>query len=280
MRLHPFLLAFLALVFSPFALGQAPVTAPPTVDHAPWTALLARHVRWVPQGPAVNGVGTVVDYAGFRRDRAALKRYTDTLARVPEATYARWSKRERYAFLINAYNAYTVALIADAPADLESIKDLGSLLQSPWKKAIFPLLGEIRSLDDIEHGLLRGADDFDEPRIHFAVNCASIGCPALRPEAYTGAKLDAQLQDQTRRFLKDRSRNRWNADDEVVEISSIFDWYSGDFEQGFLGADSVEAFLAVYAADLGLDARQAQALRKGELDLDYTDYDWRLNGVE
>jgi hypothetical protein len=218
----------------------------------------------VPRGAAANGVGTVVDYAGFRRDRAALQRYTDALARVPQSTFARWSKRERHAFLINAYNAYTVALIADAPADLESIKDLGSLLQSPWKKAAFPLLGETRSLDDIEHGLLRGADDFDEPRIHFAVNCASIGCPALRPEAFTAAKLETQLQDQTRRFLRDRSRNRW----------------SGDFENGFLGADSVEAFLVLYVADLGLDARVAKALREGDVDLDYTDYDWRLNRAE
>ena len=280
MSLRALLFVVFAIAWAPFVRGQAPVTAPSTVDHAPWTALLAKHVTWVPRGPAENGVGTVVDYAGFRRDRAALQRYTDALARVPQSTYARWSKRERYAFLINAYNAYTVALIADAPADLESIKDLGSLLQSPWKKAAFPLLGKTRSLDEIEHGLLRGADDFDEPRIHFAVNCASIGCPALRPEAFTAAKLEAQLQDQTRRFLRDRSRNRWNADDDVLEVSAIFDWYGGDFEKGFLGADSVEAFLALYAADLGLDARVARALREGDVDLDYTDYDWRLNRAE
>ena len=81
-------------------------------------------------------------------------------------------------------------------------------------------------------------------------------------------------------LTRDRSRNRWNADDEVLEVSSIFDWYSGDFEKGFLGADSVEAFLALYVADLGLDARVAKALREGDVDLDYTDYDWRLNRAE
>lgn len=267
----------LAALMSPFAHGQPVVTAA-TVDHAPWTALLAKHVRWVPTG--AQGVTTVVDYAGFRRDRAALQAYTDALARVPEQRYAAWSKAERYAFLINAYNAYTVALIADAPANTASIKDLGSLLRSPWSKAAFPLLGQTRSLDDIEHGLLRGAAWFDEPRIHFAVNCASIGCPALRPEAFVAARLEAQLQDQTQRFLRDRSRNRWNADDEVLEISSIFDWYGGDFEQGHRGANTLGAFLAQYGGELGLAPAQIAALREGDIDIEFTDYDWRLNAAE
>jgi hypothetical protein len=266
-----------AVLMSPFAQGQAAVTAA-TVDHAPWTVLLAKHVRWVPAG--AQGVTTVVDYAGFRRDRAALQAYTDALARVPEQRYASWSKAERYAFLINAYNAYTVALIADAPPDTASIKDLGNLLRSPWKRAAFPLLGQTRSLDDIEHVMLRGAAWFDEPRIHFAVNCASIGCPALRPEAFVAARLDAQLQDQTQRFLRDRSRNRWNAEDEVLEVSSIFDWYGGDFEKGYLGADTLEAFLALYGRELGLDPTQIAALRSGDIDIEFTDYDWRLNAAE
>lgn len=112
------------------------------------------------------------------------------------------------AFLINAYNAATVALILTRYPELDSIKELGSLLRSPWKRRFVDLLGARRSLDDIEHELLREAPDFAEPRIHFAVNCASLGCPALRPEAYEAERLEAQLADQTRRFLRDRSRNR------------------------------------------------------------------------
>ncbi len=85
--------------------------------------------------------------------------------------------------MINAYNAYTVRLILIRHPNLESIKDLGSLFQSPWQQGFVPPLGQTRSLDDIEHGMIRGSGRYRDPRIHFGVNCASIGCPALRPEA-------------------------------------------------------------------------------------------------
>lgn len=196
------------------------------------------------------------------------------MARVPKAAYEAWPEARRQAFLINAYNAHTLALISDAPADTASIRDLGGILRSPWKQPIAPLLGKTRTLDDIEHGLLRGARGFSEPRIHFAVNCASVGCPALRPEAYTASRLDAQLDDQTRRFLRDRTRNRVASRHPLrLELSSIFDWYGKDFDT----AGGVRAFLARYPGELGLDAKEVQALRRGEGELDYLDYDWRLN---
>jgi hypothetical protein len=240
--------------------------------HAPWTALLQAHVVWSPDGTA-----STVDYHGFARDRTALTAYLDSLAAVPQSRFDAWPKAERQAFLINAYNAQTVALILTRWPDLESIKDLGGLFSSPWKQRYFDLLGAHRSLDEVEHALLRGAPDFDEPRIHFAVNCASIGCPALRPDAYTGAALDAQLDDQTRRFLRDRSRNRYDPASGVLTVSKIFDWYAEDFEQGHRGSRSVTGFLGGYAGELAELSEARGRIGRGAVELAYSDYDWALN---
>jgi hypothetical protein len=241
-------------------------------SHAAFTEVLGKHVRW-----NAAATSTAVDYAGIQKNRAALTAYTKSLSAVTDAQYQGFSKAQRQAFLINAYNAFTLELILTKYPKLKSIKDLGSLLSSPWKREFVPLLGKTRSLDDIEHGLLRGAKDFDEPRIHFAVNCASVGCPALRPEAFRAEQLTTQLIDQTQRFLRDRTRNRWNAGQQTLEISAIFDWYEGDFERGFLGANSVSEFLAGYQASLGLTQAELAQLKRGELELDYTEYDWLLN---
>jgi hypothetical protein len=243
--------------------------------HAQWSTLLKKHVSW--QGGGANGVTTVVDYAGFKQDRTALRAYTATLAAVKQADYGRWTRPQKQAFLINAYNAYTVELIIGRYPNLKSIKDLGSVISSPWSKPLYPLLGQKRSLDNIEHDMLRGSADFDEPRIHFAVNCASIGCPALRPEAFVAASLGAQLEDQTRRFLKDRSRNRFDRKAGELRVSKIFDWYRADFEKGFLGARDLEGFLARYAGSLGLTVAEKQSLIDGELDIEFSEYDWSLN---
>jgi hypothetical protein len=177
------------------------------------------------------------------------------------------------AFLINAYNAFTVELILTAYPKLKSIKDLGSLLQSPWKKKFFTLLGEQRHLDWIEHEQLRPR--YAEPRIHAAVNCASIGCPALRDEAFTANALESQLEDGMRRFMSDRTRNR------VVkgkaEISSIFKWFREDFEKGHLGLKRVEDLLARYAEQLSDVPTEQAALRQRNLPITHLDYDWSLN---
>lgn len=107
------------------------------------------------------------------------------------------------AILINAYNAFTVELVVTAWTKVNSSKDLGSLLRSPWRRPFFTMLGARRTLDWVEHEQLRPR--CGEPRIHAAVNCASIGCPALRPEAFVAARLDAQLDDSMRRFLAERT---------------------------------------------------------------------------
>ena len=236
--------------------------------HGVWDGLLKRHVQ-----PIRNGVATEVDYAGMAREQVALKGYLDGLATVRNQEFSRWPKPERLAFLINAYNAWTVELILTAWPDVKSIKELGSLFRSSWKKAFIPLLGATRSLDDIEHGLIRAKGVYDEPRIHFAVNCASIGCPALRPEAYTAARLDAQLADAARRFLSDRSRNRLEGG--KLKLSSLFKWYGDDFTH----AGGLNAFLASQGEALRLAQDQHRALGAGRIEIDFLDYDWRLNAA-
>ncbi|MBX3696415.1 MAG: DUF547 domain-containing protein [Dokdonella sp.] len=239
------------------------------IGHTGWSTLLARHVHWNEAKTASS-----VDYAGFSNDRPALQDYLDALARVDEVTFASWPPADREAFLINAYNAATIALVLTRYPDLDSIKDLGGLFSSPWIKVFVNLLGQRRSLDAIEHDLLRGAADYADPRIHFAVNCASVGCPALRPEAYVGTSLREQLEDQARRFLSDRSRNRFDTDRGRLLISRIFDWYAQDFDAH---AGGVRAFLADRAAVLGLDAGRAVQLRNGEMPIVFGEYDWSLN---
>jgi hypothetical protein len=142
---------------------------------------------------------------------------------------------------------------------------------------IVRLLGDARSLDDLEHGLIRAPGAFDDPRIHFAVVCASIGCPMLRDEAYTADRLDAQLDDALRRFLSDRSRNRYDAGSGTLRVSRIFDWYGQDFEQGHQGYASLKAVFARHA-DLLADREDARArIRAGDYRLDFLPYDWALN---
>jgi hypothetical protein len=262
----------LLAVFSSSPLYAA---AEPTVaawDHTLWDQLLKMHVVVLREGQA-----TQLNYQGLATQRGKLKSYLDSLGQVNAEAFDGWSKAEQLAFLINAYNAWTVELILTQYPDLASIKDLGSWFSSPWAKSFIPLLGEKRSLDDIEHKLIRGSGRYNEPRIHFAVNCASIGCPALRAEAYTADKLDAQLADQTSKFLMDRSRNR--PTDNGLVLSAILKWYRDDFEQGWGGIDRLETFLAAQATALGLSAAQVAQLQRQTLSLEYDDYDWQLNDI-
>jgi len=231
--------------------------------------LLKQHVHWNKYGTASS-----VDYAGFAKDRARLDLYLKSLSAVDKQEYSRWPLSEQQAFLINAYNAHTVELILTRYPNLASIKDLGGLFSSPWKQKFFSLLGEKRSLDDVEHALLRGDKRYKEPRIHFAVNCASVGCPALRDEAYTGAKLTSQLEDQTIRFLSDNSRNRFYLKTGSYVVSKIFDWYQEDFDKHSGG---VKSFLVGYTDKTGMHSAEVSYLKQNSFSLEYFTYDWSLN---
>ncbi|MDK9705733.1 MAG: DUF547 domain-containing protein [Desulforhopalus sp.] len=263
------MIRIVALLWLLLVASAAPATT--VFDHGTWDRLLQAHVRVLEEGRASQ-----VDYRGFMAQRTKLKEYLQKLTAVAVGEFDSWPKGEQLAFLLNAYNAWTVELILTRYPDLQSIKDLGSFLQSPWKKKFIPLLGEMRSLDDIEHGMIRGSGRYQEPRIHFAANCASIGCPALRPEAFRGVDLDRQLEEATRLFLGDRLRNRLNG--KVLEVSSLFKWYRDDFAGG-RPSPSLAAFLAGYAQALGLSGKKGEALAAGEIPIEFLEYDWRLNDI-
>lgn len=242
-------------------------------DHLAWTRLLEAHVYVNEEGTASS-----VDYAGLQRDAVALEAYLDALSAVNASDYERWSQPAQLAFLINAYNAFTVQLILRRYPALNSIRELGSWWRSPWKRRFIPLLGRTVSLDDIEHGWIRGERGFAEPRIHFAVNCASVGCPALLREAFVAERLEQQLEQATLAFLRDRTRNRLR--NNRLEVSSLFQWYRQDFTAGWRGATSLEGFLVGYAEALDLSPAAARALIAGELPVAFLDYDWRLNAYK
>lgn len=261
----------LALLASAMALlFGAPASAADEPRHALWQQLLQQHVQVVPGTSGGN-----VRYAGMQAQRLELERYLAQLSSVQRETFDAWSNARQLAFLLNAYNAYTVQLVLTGYPVLASIKDLGSLFQSPWKKRFAPLLGATRTLDEIEHEMIRGSGRYNDPRIHFALNCASLGCPPLRNEAYVAERLDAQLDDAATAFLADRQRNRLEGG--RVQVSSIFKWYRSDFEAGWRGARSLGQFLALYATALKLSPEQAAQLRAGTLAITFLDYDWRLN---
>lgn len=240
--------------------------------HGAWDALLKKHVKYVQ-----NGNASRVDYAGFAGDRAALKAVLDAYSAVPKTDFDKWSKPEQQAFLTNAYNAFTIEKILLRYPNIKSIRDFGTVFGNPWKDKFFNLFGQPSYLDQVEHEILRKEGAYDDPRVHAAVVCASIGCPMLRNEAFTPGKLDAQMEDGLRRFLSDRSRNRYNAQSKKLEISKIFDWYGKDFEKGHKGYTSVKGTMAKYA-DLLADApADREAVRSQAAEVTFLEYDWALN---
>jgi Protein of unknown function, DUF547 len=238
--------------------------------YAAWDALLKKHVRWLPDQRQSR-----VDYRGLAQDRADLKKLLDSWSAVSQAAFDGWSREAQMAFLINAYNGFTIELILTRYPNLKSVKDLGSLLQSAWKKKFFTLLGEQRHLDWIEHEQLRPR--YADARVHSAMVCASIGCPALRPEAYTAARLEAQLEDGMVRFMADRTRNRYA--DGQLQVSAIFKWFREDFEKGNQGFSKVTDVFAKYA-DLLADAPvDRDKIRTQHVAVTHLDYDWSLNDL-
>ncbi len=254
------LVAVLVLPGAASAQG-APSSCPPLDQHhAAWTELLRRHVR-----------GGDVDYAGLASaDRTDLDRYVEALSKVCRRDYDGWSRAAQLAFWIDVYNAFTVRLVLDH-YPLGSIREIGILPGAAFRKAIIPMAdleGRTLSLDDVEHRILRPR--FEEPRVHFAIVCASRSCPPLRSEAYRAADLDRQLDDQARTFLRDPAKNRWDPQTRTLHLSMIFRWFHEDFETA---AGSVAGFVARY-----LEEPAASAARQPGVRIAYVDYDWSLNG--
>lgn len=266
-------------------LATTSLAAPAAFDHthAALDALLRKHVKVID-----GGRNSQVNYTELAKSRVALKNYLAGVSGVTASEFGGWSKAQQMAFLINAYNAFTVELVLTRYPDIKSIRDLGNIIfNSPWKQEFFTLFGTKSYLDQIEHEILRKPGSYDEPRVHFAVNCASIGCPMLREEAYVAARLDAQLEEQARRFLSDRSRNRYDAGRNELQVSKIFDWYSKDWTSGYRGFEgrtppihSLDEYFARYAQLLG-DAPGAWPAFGGRMPvIRFLEYDWSLNDVK
>jgi Protein of unknown function, DUF547 len=250
-------------------------------SHAAFSVLLKKHVVLIEGGKTSK-----VNYVELGKDRAALKSYLETVSKVSEAEFNGWTKPQRMAFLINAYNGFTLELILQN-YPTKSIKDIGGTFDNRWKRKFFKLFGQDSYLDKIEHETLRKPGAYDEPRVHFAVNCASIGCPALREEAFTADKLDKQLEEQATRFLSDRSRNRYDTKSDKLEVSMIFKWFKEDWESGYKGFDgktpaikSREDYFARYAKLLADTPADQQKIADGKVGISFMDYDWSINAVK
>lgn len=226
-----------------------PAAATTTViDHQPFDQLLQKAV-----------VKDRVDYAVFR-DSEPFKAYLDQLAKVnPEALPDRAS---RLAFWINAYNALTIAAVVKAGPGLNSVTEAGPDFAF-FKVAKHAVGGRQLSLDEIENKIIRPT--FREPRVHAALNCASISCPPLQGQAFVPKRLEAQLAGAMHAFINDPARNQIGADG--VRLSKIFEWYAADFE----ASGGVRGWLD----------RELEPARKAHLPpagvFEFLPYDWRLN---
>ena len=241
---YTFLLCFLVLNLGGQTQANSGLTnevSKPKIDHSQWTTLLQNHVSNEGQ----------VDYRGFKKDGASLKSYIKTLsAQTPDAS---WSKQETLAYWINAYNALTIDLIL-RHYPVQSIKDI----KNPWKQSLWTLGGKPYDLDVIEHQILR---KMHEPRIHFAIVCASYSCPKLKNSAYTANSLNTQLEKAAIDFINDPKRN--DLSENSIRISKIFQWFRSDFEQD----GSLIAFLNQYAKIRISDHARIR----------FKDYNWELN---
>ncbi len=252
MRGAMMVVALMGLVHGPAAAQR--------MDHSAFDALLKAHV--------VNGM---VDYDAFRA-APAFPRYLALLAATDPASLPR---NEQLAFWINAYNAYTIQLIV-AHDERKSIRNINKTfflkLKGPWSEPLAVVGGKRYTLDDIEHRVIRPT--YGEPRIHFALVCAAMGCPPLRSEAYEGSRLDAQLEDQGRAFLLESpAKNRVDVEDRTWHHSMIFALYKDDFGGSIQSA-------ARYAARWYPDGPSRQLLSSPSLRAHQTDYDWTLNSQE
>ena len=224
-------------------------------DHSEWTGLLQR---------AVSERG--VDYDWLAGNKPALNHYVDRLA---EADPGSWSREEQMAFWINAYNAVMIQSVVEH-WPLESVLDISKILKLIPTGWVFykkhRVGGADRSLDDIEHRILRGR--FKDPRIHAAINCASVSCPPLVPRAFEGPDLDSQLDAAMQAFLLDPQRNQLRAS--PPRLSKIFSWFREDFEdQGTLWEYVRSAVPDSVAGTLRVQAQP-----------EFLPYNWEINSAK
>lgn len=240
-------------------------------DHSALTKVLQQYVKQV--GTTQS---TAVQYAQLKKNRTGFDAYIKQLEQLNKAEFEGFTVKQKLAFWINVYNAYTLQLIIDN-YPVKSIKEIkgGGLLSvfsSPWKIEFIPLFGKKIHLDEVEHEIIR--KQFDEPRIHFAVNCASISCPSLMNEAFTAKQLDQQLDKMAKNFITNSLKNKVDSKKKTLSISKIFDWYGGDFDKKHGGPVQ---YIAKIITD---DPTIQKDIRSGQYDLNYLDYDWNLNKID
>jgi len=251
-RIHHENEVFYLCVFVIFEPAGLIVSAwPDDTAHSLYGTLLKKYVK-----------SGVVDYQGFKNEEPGLDEY---LRHLENTDTKHLGRSEQFAFYINAYNAWTIKLILSGYPGIRSIKDLGAFLRSPWKKKLCRIDGDVITLDDIEHNILRPR--FKDPRVHFAINCASKSCPLLISEPYQGSMLHQQLDESAGAFVNDPRRNRLEGN--TLYVSKIFKWFSGDFNGDIIG------FLLKYAEK---DMKEELAAKKEKIRISYLDYDWSLNG--
>jgi len=224
-------------------------------SHQPYAHVLKKSVK-----------DSLVNYGALKSDHKDLNTYLDQLAGVPEKDFKKWSRSQQLSFLINLYNAQTLQLIINH-YPLKSIKDIGNFLKGPWDQPVVRLFGKEITLNKLEHELLR--KEYQEPRLHFVLVCAALGCPPLQEEPYLPDKLEQQFEDQGKRFLANRHKNSVNVHEHVIYLSPIFRWFEDDFVNK---SGSVLAFVQPY-----FPLETTRALLKGGFKIRYTDYNWSLN---
>lgn len=229
------------------------------IDHSIYDQLLRKHV---------NSLGQV-HYHGFKTDEEKLDKYLTLLAKVKNDSVSNSGLKALY---INAYNAFTIKLILNHLGSIKSIRDI----DNPWDSEVWTIAGETMSLNEIEHRILR--EKLKEPRIHFAIVCASVGCPKLWNHAYTADRIDQQLNDAAKRFIHSEKfvklevQKGWFGKTKIVlRISRIFDWFKKDFIND---AGSVPEFILNYAPEV---MRKRISANLNQVEIEYLDYDWSLN---
>ncbi|HAW51287.1 MAG TPA: DUF547 domain-containing protein [Flavobacteriales bacterium] len=219
-----------------------------TISHLEWTRLLQKHV---------DAYGNV-NYKGLMEDRDKLDAYLNMLSENPAMSF--WKVEEQEAFWINAYNAFTIKLILDH-YPVKSIKDIEKDGKDAWHIPFIKLGDKLYTLDYIENTMLRG--QFNDSRIHFAINCSARSCPPLRNKAFTAENINIELRLVSRAFIND---SRFNIlSNRHVQISRIFEWYEADFLKE-------EPTINIY-----LNKNTPHLEIAKDASINYLNYNWDLN---
>jgi len=249
-------------------------------SYATYNSLLKRYV-----------INARVNYEGFINSRAEFETFLRALGSVDEDVFESWTEEQRLAFWINAYNAFTIKAIIDHYPIKRSFTLVGifyapsdSILQikGVWTKLQFRALGNMVTLGEIEHETLR--KKFNEPRIHMAINCASISCPDLRNEAYTPEKLEEQLADASTNFVNNPDKGVYvNEQSGKVKLSKIFKWFGDDFINNYGSKKLFNNYSLKENAVLNFTSEYIESeevkeyLMNNKLKIGYLGYDWHLN---